>query len=57
MTSTLDTNLCAGFHDTGNLGVNNGFDTGRTVTLAADGKTLTTTNSEGGGVTLYRQTP
>jgi hypothetical protein len=53
---TLDTNLCAGLHDTSNLGNNNGFGTGGTLTVAADGKSFTFSDSEG-SVVLYRQTP
>ena len=53
---TLDTNLCAGLHDTSNLGNNNGFGAAGTVTLSADGKTFTFVDAES-NVTLYRQTP
>ena len=56
LTSTLDTNLCAGLHDTTNLANNNGFGAGGTVTLAGDGKTFTFADAEG-TVKLYRQTP
>ncbi len=56
LTSTLDTNLCAGLHDTNKLGNNNGFGAAGTLTLSADGKTLTFVDAES-NVTLYRQTP
>ena len=52
--TTLDTNLCAGLHDTTST-VNNGFGPGVTLTLAADGKSGTYTNQDG-TVTLFRQT-
>ena len=56
LTATLDTNLCAGLHDTSNLADNNGFGASSTLTLAADGKSFTITQPDG-NFTLYRQTP
>jgi len=53
LTSTLDTNLCAGLHDT-TSSANNGFGLPATLTLAADGKSFTFTNQEG-VFTLFRQ--
>ena len=52
--TTLDTNLCAGLHDTTST-VNNGFGAGFTLTLAADGKSLRFTAPDD-TFTLFRQT-
>ncbi len=53
LTATLDTNQCAGLHDT-TSSVNNGFGPGTTLTLAADGKSISVADRDG-VFTLFRQ--
>jgi len=54
--SSIDTNGCAGLHDTTALADNNGFGASRTLTLAADGKTASVVNSQGDSFTFVRLT-
>ena len=54
MGTTLDTNLCAGLHDT-TSSVNNGFGPPARLTLAADGKFFTFAALDG-IFTAFRQT-
>ena len=53
LTTTLDTNLCAGLHDTTST-VNNGFGPAATLIFAADGKSFSVTGQDG-TFTLFRQ--
>ena len=53
LATTLDTNLCAGLHDTTRQ-ANNGFGPPAALTLAVDGKSFTFSNQDG-TFTLFRQ--